>query len=282
MTNNRSRYKLIALDLDGTIVGRDLTISPQCKSAIRRAEEAGVRVTIASGRMLKSTLRFARELGVRTPIICYQGAMTADPATGEIMWHRPVPLDLAYEVIGMFKARSVHINLYVNDELYVDRITKEAERYAKLSIVEAHPVGDLLAFLNSEPTKIVAIGDMPVIDALTTNLEQEYDSRLYITKSFPTYCEVAHRDCSKGQALARLAESLGIAQEETIAIGDNPNDLDMITWAGLGVAMGNGAPEVRAVADWVTGTVDDSGAAQAIEKALGLSAHSAGKADLDD
>lgn len=275
MNTNNSRYKLIALDLDGTIVGRDLAISQRCKAAIRSAEESGVRVTIASGRMLKSTLRYARELGVRTPIICYQGAMTADPVTGEIMWHRPVPLDLAHEVVSTFKSKNVHVNVYVNDELYVDHITREVERYAKLSIVEAHAVGDLLAFLRSEPTKIVAIGDMPVIDALTETLEQHYDSRLYITKSFPTYLEVAHRDCSKGQALARLAGNLGIAREEIIAIGDNPNDLDMIQWAGLGVAMGNGAAEVRAIADWVTGTIEESGAAQAIEKALGLASGAA-------
>lgn len=280
--NTNLGYKLIALDLDGTILGRDLTVSPQCKAAIRRAEEAGVRVTIASGRMLKSTLRYARDLAIRTPIICYQGAMTADPVTGEIMWHRPVPLDLAHEVIGMCQAQQVHVNIYVNDELYVDRITREAERYAKLSIVEAHAVGDLLGFLRSEPTKIVAIGETDVIDSLTNALERTYDSRLYITKSFPTFCEVAHSDCSKGQALARLAQSLGIAQEETIAIGDNPNDLDMIEWAGLGVAMGNGAAEVKAVADWVTATVDEDGAARAIENALGLSALPEGNNAGDD
>lgn len=272
MSTNHSPYKLIAIDLDGTLIGRDLSISPRARAAIRRAIETGIKVTIASGRMFKSVLRFAQELNLQTPLICYQGALIKDPVSQETLWHKTVPLELARQIIPIVEARGIHINAYVDDELYVSRVTAEAEGYARLSIVQAHPVGDLVTFLQREPTKLVAISDAEQIDRLTRELASHFGSSLYITKSYPIFCEIAHPECSKGKALARLAERLGIAQEETVAIGDNPNDLDMIAWAGLGIAMANSSPEVIAAADWVTGSVEEDGAAQAIEKVLNTEA----------
>ena len=264
-------YRLLALDLDGTLIGRDLTISPRTKNAISQLVAQGIIVTIATGRMFQSALPFAKELNISTPLICYQGAMVGNPITKEILWHLPVPLPLAKQVIEAVRKDGLHINAYLDDELYVDRITEEAGLYSTISKVEAHPVGNLLTFLDRDPTKLVIIGKHLEIDQITSKLNDKFGSVLYVAKSYDRFCEIAHPDCGKGKALARIAAKLGITQAEVVAIGDNPNDVDMIEWAGMGVAMANGTDEVKEVADWITGHLEEDGVVQAIEKFFKLS-----------
>jgi Cof subfamily protein (haloacid dehalogenase superfamily) len=259
-------YKLLALDLDGTLIGKDLTISLRIKKAIGKLMARGVIVTIATGRMFQSTLPFAKELNISTPLICYQGAMVGDPITREILWHLPVPLPLAKQVIEAVREDGLHINAYLDDELYVDRITEEAKVYSSISKVKAHPVGNLLTFLNRDPTKLVIIGKHSEIDQITSKLNDKFGSVLYVAKSYDRFCEVAHPDCGKGRALAQIAAKLGIAQSEVVAIGDNPNDVDMVQWAGMGIAMANGTQEVKEVSDFITGHLEEDGVAQAIER----------------
>jgi Cof subfamily protein (haloacid dehalogenase superfamily) len=259
-------YKLLALDLDGTLIGRDLTISTRTKSAISQIMSQGVIVTIATGRMFQSALPFANELNISAPLICYQGAMVANPTTKEILWHLPVPLTLAKQVIESVREDGLHINAYLDDELYVDRVNEEAELYSVISKVEAHPVGNLLDFLDRDPTKLVIIGKPVEIDGITSKLSDKFGSALYVAKSYERFCEIAHPDCGKGKALAQIAARLGIAQSEVVTIGDNPNDVDMLEWAGMGIAMANGTDESQKASDWVTGSIEEDGVAQAIEK----------------
>ncbi|MFC1979053.1 Cof-type HAD-IIB family hydrolase [Chloroflexota bacterium] len=259
-------YKLLALDLDGTLIGKDLTISPRTKNAINQLMSQGVTITIATGRMFQSALPFAQELNISTPLICYEGAMIADPGTNEILWHKPVPLKLARRVIEIVTGQKLHINVYLDDELYVKSLNDQAKLYASISRVEPHPVGNLLRFLDREPTKLVIVGNPDEIDGIKDLLKGEFETSLYIAKSYPRFCEVAHPECNKGNALAMLSGWLGIAQSEVVAIGDNPNDIDMVEWAGTGIAMTNGTDEVKEVADWITGNVKEDGVAQAIEK----------------
>jgi len=259
-------YKLLALDLDGTLIGRDLTISTRTKNAISQLMSQGIIVTIATGRMFQSALPFAKELNINVPIICYQGAMVGNPVTGQILSHLPVPLPLAKQVIETVRSEGLHINAYLDDELYVDRVNEEAELYSIISKVEARPVGDLLTFLNRDPTKLVIIGKPLEIDRITSKLSDKFGPTLYVAKSYDRFCEVAHPDCGKGRALEQIAVKFGIAQSEVVAIGDNPNDVDMVEWAGMGIAMANGTQEVKEIADWVTGSIEEDGVAQAIEK----------------
>jgi Cof subfamily protein (haloacid dehalogenase superfamily) len=264
-------YKLLALDLDGTLIGNNLTISPRTKYAISQLMARGVTVTIATGRMFQSTLPFAKELNISAPIICYQGAMVGNPVTGQILSHLPVPLPLAKQVIEAVRKEGLHINAYLDDELYVDHINEEASLYSIISKVAAHPVGNLLTYLDRDPTKLVVIGKHSQIDQITSKLGNKFGSALYVAKSYDRFCEVAHPDCGKGRALEQLAAELGIDQSETIAIGDNPNDVDMLEWAGMGIAMTNGTDEAKKAADWITGSIDEDGVAQAIEKFFNLS-----------
>ncbi len=259
-------YKLLVLDLDGTLIGLDLTISDKTKDAIAQLMSRGIIVTIATGRMFQSARPFARELNIDVPIICYEGAMIADPTSEEVLWHKPVPLDLARRVIEIAASHNLHVNTYLDDELYVDSVNERAALYSSIARVTPNAVGNLIDFLDREPTKLVIVGDPDEIDRINDLLKEQFDGSLYVAKSYPFFCEVAHPECNKGNALAMLTERLGIDRSEVVAIGDNPNDINMMQWAGVGIAMANGTDDVKEAADWITGDLAEDGVVQAIEK----------------
>src|SRR5207253_7012364 len=154
------------------------------------------------------------------------------------------------------------------DVLYVAEITPEARRYADFQGLELHPVGDLLAWLDEPPTKLVVIGDPQVLDGLKERMLARFDGRLYISKSLPYFLEFASPEVTKGSGLAFLAEHLGFTSERTVAFGDGENDVELLEWAGYGVAVENAHERVKAVADYVCPSVDDEGVAQVLEAYL--------------
>lgn len=261
-----SKIKLVAMDLDDTLLSSSLKITAHTKRVIEQIQASGVHVTLATGRMYRSTLPFAVEIGITEPLITYQGALVKDISSGEVLYYQPVPMQVAKEVLQKGYELDIHINIYLNDTLFVDGITEEGIGYARLARVELHPVGNLLEFLKDDPVKIIFIAEEKMLDELQPFMEEKYGRELYITRSKPHYLEFMHAEANKGRALAALAESLGVAREEVFAIGDSFNDLPMIEYAGLGVAMGNARQEVQAQADYVTATNDDEGVARALEK----------------
>lgn len=261
-----TKFKLVAMDLDDTLLTSTLEITEHTKQALALVRAKGVRVTLATGRMFRSTLPFARSMEITEPLITYQGALVKEELTGKVLFYRPVPLPAARAVLKKGYELGIHMNIYVNDTLFVDSITEEGIGYANLARVELHPVGNLLEFLKDDPVKIIFIADKKVLDRLQPFMEETYGRELYITRSKPHYLEFMHPQANKGEALAALAGVLGIAREEIIAFGDSFNDLTMLKYAGMGVAMGNGWPEVKARADYVTAANDDDGVARALEK----------------
>jgi Cof subfamily protein (haloacid dehalogenase superfamily) len=160
------------------------------------------------------------------------------------------------------------LNCYVNDELYVAEITPEARRYADFQGLELHPVGDLLAWLDRPPTKLVVIDDPEVLDALEARLKARFDGRLYISKSLPYFLELASPDVTKAAGLEFLARHLGFTREQTVAFGDGENDVELLEWAAYGVAVENAHERVKAIADLVCPPVDEEGVAQVLEAYL--------------
>lgn len=262
------RFNLIALDLDDTLLDDNLQISPRNRSALAKAADLGVTITIATGRMYRSALRFAIDLGIEAPIITYQGALVKNSRTGEVLVDRPVALHLARQVLSAGYKAGVHINIYLNDTLYVDSITPEGQGYADMAGVEMFPVGSLLEFMHGDPTKVLYIAEPVTIDMLYEELTKKFQESLYITRSKPYYLEFMHPKASKGQALKALSEKFGIGPGEVMAFGDSYNDIDMIEFAGFGVAMGNAPDEVKSRAKYVTGTNMKDGVAEVIEKFL--------------
>jgi hypothetical protein len=266
--------RLIALDLDGTLFGDDLLISDRTRAAIAASQGAGILVTIATGRMFRSATHVAADLGIAGPLICYQGALVRHYPSGEVLLHKTVPAGLAQEVVAATTQAGLHLNVYLDDELYVSRITPEAQFYSRINMdMPINEVGDLSGWLTStgvEPTKLVIVTDSSRTDGVLADYTARFGAALQVTKSHPRFTELTNSECSKGRALAFLAEHHGVPRAEVMAIGDGLNDLDMLTWAGYGVAM-QGAPDaVLKASRIVCPPLELDGAADAIERyALG-------------
>src|SRR5262249_53912314 len=141
----------------------------------------------------------------------------------------------------------------------------EAEAYATFQALAIHPVGDLIAWLDREPTKLVCVGDPDALDGLGERLRARFGERLYVTKSLPYFLELATAGVTKGSGMDFLAGHLGFTPEQTIAFGDGENDVELLEWAGYGVAVENAHERVKAVADWVCPPAADEGVAAVLE-----------------
>jgi Cof subfamily protein (haloacid dehalogenase superfamily) len=263
--------KLIALDVDGTVFGDDLTPSPRTVAALHAARARGVHVTLATGRTFSATRLIATNLGIDAPLICYQGAWVRDPADGATLLHYTVSRAIAADVIGLARAADRQCNVYIDDQIYVEQLKTESDIYFHLNRrTPPQPVPDLLALVreaSSDPTKLVLVLPSEAeTDATVAALQARFGDAIYATKSHPNFAEVINPAVNKGVALAVVAAHYGIAQAETMAVGDGMNDLPMLEWAGLGVAMGQAYPQVHAAADVVTASLAEDGLAQAIER----------------
>ncbi len=271
--------RLLVLDIDGTLAGESNQVSAPVQQAIAAAQARGIAVAIATGRMYQSALRFHQAVGSTLPLIAYQGAWIQDPALGT--HHRHLPLDRLYtlEILTALaeleaqQALSVH--LYAGDQLHVRSILPETVAYAERSAITPQAVGDLATFLQENPgletTKLLALSPDPALTAATlAHLRQQYPPEvLYFTQSVSTFFEVTHPQANKGQAVQFLAEALlGLQPAQVMAVGDNFNDLEMLIYAGIGVAMGDAPVPVQAQADWVAPGVEADGVARAIERFL--------------
>jgi hypothetical protein len=218
--------------------------------------------------MFRSVRPYLEEAGIADPVICYQGAAVVDPHSGEFLRHEPIPLEVAREAIGVLQDEGFHVNCYVDDELYVAEATPEADRYAGFQNLPLHTVGDLAAWLSDPPTKLVTIDEPHVLDRLEVRLRKRFAGRVYVSKSLPYFLELASPTVTKASGLEFLADRLGFTAERTVAFGDGENDIELLEWAGFGVAVANADPRVLAVADWVSPPAAEEGVAQVIEAVL--------------
>lgn len=257
-----------ACDLDRTLIGEDGVLRPRTREAIRAARAAGVPVIVVTGRMFQAVRRYVVEAGITDPVVCYQGAVVAEPDSGRFLRHEPIPLDLAREAIEAVEGEGFPLNCYVDDELYVARETPESESYARFQHLVVHEVGDLTDWLDQPPTKLVTVGDPQALDVLEEQLKRRFDGRLYISKSLPYFLEFASPEVTKGSGLAFVAEHVGFTLERTVAFGDGENDLELLGAAGYAVAVENAHDDVLAIADFVCPHVDQQGVAQVLEAFL--------------
>jgi Cof subfamily protein (haloacid dehalogenase superfamily) len=218
--------------------------------------------------MFRSVRPYLEAAEIDDPVICYQGAVVADPATGRFLRHEPIPVELARETIAALQEDGFHVNCYVNDELYVARMTPEAARYASFQHLPVHEVGDLTGWLSEPPTKLVTIDDPEVLDRVEARMKARFDGRLYISKSLPFFLEFASPEVTKGSGLEFVAQHLGFTREHTVAFGDGENDVELLEWPSYGVAVANAHDRVLEVADWVCPSAEEEGVAQVIEAVL--------------
>ena len=230
--------------------------------------ETGTHVIVVTGRMFRAVRPYVEQAGLDDPVICYQGAVVADPVSGEFLRHVPIPLPLAREAMEAVIDGGFHLNCYVDDDLYVASVTPEARSYADFQHIPVHPVGDLLDWLDADPTKLVAVGDPDELDALEAVLKPRFAGKLFVSKSLPYFLEFANRDVSKGSGLQFVADRLGFTAAETVACGDGENDRELLDWAGFGVAVANAHEDILARADLVVPPVQEEGVAALFEAYL--------------
>ncbi len=287
-------FQLIALDLDGTIIDHDLLIHPEVRDAIAAVQARGIHVTLATGRVFGAALPFARELDIRAPIICYQGALVRHPLTGDTFYHAAMPADLAAAAVRELLDADIFVIAYIDD---IHHILKSKRLKVK-------PVGSVVISRNGlrvavdndglvtvfthrqrgegaeivvtpdldrlvervPPTKLLFVAEPLVVERELARLNARFDGALAIVRSHAIFGELTAPHVSKGHALAALAQSMGVPREAVMAIGDQENDISMITWAGLGLAMGNATPAVHARAHAVLPPVSEAGVAHALRR----------------
>jgi hydroxymethylpyrimidine pyrophosphatase-like HAD family hydrolase len=275
------RFRILALDVDGTLLDRGGTLRPRTVRAVGRAWDAGIRPVLCTGRRYRRALPIARKLGIDAPLVCNSGALVKDPRGDRTLWRADLDGDVLGEILGVFQSR---------DEPAVSFTDRPPEGLDFL--VTAAPTGRPLFDDYVEQNRshaeidpgwtgrragphyhLCAIGTRPTMldfqGAILARLPGQV--RTFVQKS-PRYagtmCEVLRHDASKWSALLHLAELWGIGPGEICAVGDDMNDVPMIRGAGLGVAMGHSPPEVLAAADLVTGADDEDGVAMLIENVL--------------
>ncbi len=258
--------KLVAIDLDDTLLNKSLTVSPRAAQAIRQAVEQGTVVTVATGRMYQSALPYARQLELDVPLITYNGALIKAVFSGKTFFHQPILPNIAADILALCRENGWHIHSYINDNLYVAEMNEKTQIYVKIAGVTPIVMGDKLYDLKEAPTKMLIVDDPERMGQIADIFHRRFANQVYITSSKPKFLEFTHPQVNKGWAVSFLGEMLGIDRDEIMAVGDSGNDVPMLEYAGLGVAMGNAKPAVKAAADVVTLSSDDDGVAEAIEK----------------
>ncbi len=269
--NRPGRIRLLALDLDGTLVGDDLRIRPRTVAAVRAAVEAGVAVAIVTGRMTSSALPYARELGLRVPIVGMQGALIrAMPVTGQsglgrLLYHRPLPAAVVLDALAWCRDNGLDPHLNHLEKMVIPAAHSRAAEYVRFNLGRVSVVPDLDAWVHRPVTKVISVGNPPAPTRLLPAARAEFAGRAVATVSHPMFLEFVAPGVSKGAAVGWLARRLGVDLRDALAIGDQLNDLEMITEVGFGVAMPHGPAELRAAASLVAPPFDEDGAAQVIE-----------------
>ena len=260
--------KLLALDLDGTLLRDDLTISQRNKEAIKKARKKGVEIVIATGRPNSSADKYLKELDLDGYFITYNGALIKNIKEDKVIKHTPVPLEISYEILNYVKENNLYLNIYLNNEIYCNKDCEERKYYKELMGVEPILVENGIEEVFNQPsTKLLIIEkDLNKTDEIYNYLTEKYSPKLKFNRSIIDCIDIMDKSVSKGSALELLIDLLGIKAEQLTAIGDRNNDLEMIKYAGVGVAVSSGEEILKAEADQITSSNNEDGVAEYIEK----------------
>jgi Cof subfamily protein (haloacid dehalogenase superfamily) len=262
--------RMIALDVDDTLLRSDLSISYRTRHAIKRAEAAGVVVVLASSRIPASIERFARLLGMhRRPgyLICNNGTLIQESDTGVVIYETEIPPETALLAFDLASAEGFSVQLYDDDIMYVSKFNEFADYDRKITGLRQVVVENFRDMVGTGCCKLLIPGDPMILKPLENLLRSYLGGNATLFASKPYILEILPPRTNKGTALERIAERLAIGREAVLAIGDSMNDEGMISWAGTGVAMINGDERIKDIAEVVTEkSNDDDGVADIIQR----------------
>ncbi len=261
-------YRLLAIDLDGTLLTPQKLITPRTHKALQQAAHAGITIVIATGQTLAVLQNVCVGLPLRAPQIIENGAIIADIHSGKVLHEKLIPPEHILSALSALRALGLHRAYHTLHRVYVDKDTPRAQKWYRPPVPAAVEVEDVAALYPLSCIKVAGIGEAESLREKRRELERIFEGRLYVTQSSFDIVEFLHPEVSKGNALKFIATGLNIKPEEIVAFGDNHNDIGMFRLAGLGVAMGNAHEEVQAAADYVTFSNAEDGVAEVIEKMI--------------
>jgi Cof subfamily protein (haloacid dehalogenase superfamily) len=265
-----SKFRLIALDLDDTLLRSDLSISFRTRNAIRRAAQEGVSIVLASGRVPHALDSFSRVLGLHKRdgyLICGNGTIITESRTGKVVYESLLPKNAALVAFDLADAEGFPVQLYDDNVMYISRQNEFTNYDQKLTGMRQVVVSNFRSMVEAGVHKLIIPGDPMILKPLEDILRTYLDTDVTLFTSKPYFLEILPPNIDKGTALAFVAQQLEISREEVFAIGDSMNDEAMLRWAGCGVAMANSDPRIKNIAALITErTNDDDGVAEVIER----------------
>ncbi|HYJ87782.1 MAG TPA: Cof-type HAD-IIB family hydrolase [Pyrinomonadaceae bacterium] len=264
--------RLLVLDIDGTICDESNHICDSVAQATHAAQRRGVAVAIATGRMFQSSLYVYGSVGSTLPLICYEGAIIREPDTGFVHRHWPLESRVAAQLLDHTErlnlSARLSVHFFIDDNVYVSNLNRASIMYFEGSQVEPIVVSDLRQLLHRATTKVLVLSDdVEDIARLSTQLKTSHTRTQVKQYRSITFLEAFHPAVNKRLAVSYLAEEImALRPENVMAVGDDFTDIEMLQYAGIGVAMGNASAEVKESADWVTTTIEEDGVAKAVEK----------------
>lgn len=265
------KYKLVAIDMDGTLLNSNNQVSERTRKTIENAKTKGTHIVLSTGRVLKSALSYSKSLNLKNPIVACNGAIIVDE-DANVIYKKPIDNNLVKEIVALARSKNIYYHFYDESRFYSHIRVEEVLKFYNEG--NENTSIDLKIFKNIE--EIIGLKDLNVykflfIDDNKNKLQSLRDElnkleNISTSSSWTNNIEAMGQNVSKGEALRQLCNRLQIKSEEIIAIGDSENDLSMLKFAGLGVAMGNGGQVIKKQADYITDSNDEDGVAKVIEK----------------
>ncbi|WDC84306.1 Cof-type HAD-IIB family hydrolase [Caloramator sp. mosi_1] len=273
------KYKLIAMDMDGTLLNSQKQVSEYTKDVLRRASEKGIKLVICTGRIFTSAKSYARIIGTKAPIIASNGAYIREKDRNEVIYEKYINKDTLMNIIKLTREWGFYPHIYTTDTIYSEKLIHSSLNYSKWNETVPEDERINIQIVDSLEDVVEKEGEnflKVVVMALEDEIEKLQRLKKYIRDNmevsiFSSYMnnfEVMDKEVSKGKALSRLAEFFNIKREEIVCFGDNENDRTMFEFAGLPIAMGNAEEELKEIAAYVTDTNDNDGVAKAIEELI--------------
>lgn len=259
-------YKLMAVDIDGTLLDSSGNVTDNTRNTIRRGVEKGLVFTIATGRPIQGVEYLNKILDLDVPFITYNGAMVVMGKSKEIIYEQKLSSRDAKDIVDLGEKYGVTVMVWKNNGLYVRKLDERVLEYKKISGVEPVVVENIDELVKDGVTKALWYDDTEKIGRYQQEIGKYLSESINYHTSRPYFLEFVDKKASKAIAMEKLGEHFNIHQSEMIAVGDGFNDLSMIEYAGLGVAMGNSPQDIKKAANFVTLTNDEDGVAHVINQ----------------
>ncbi len=261
-------YRLVFCDLDGTVITYERVLHPAVREAMQAVVDAGKFITISSGRGYQLLKPFLKDLVINAPLVGCNGGLIVEPVTRKVLYVRPMPLAMAQDIVRWCQAEKIEVWVYLDDlETMLEWRPDGTGAVLRRDGAMTSQIADPLSALTRPPHKLVLRPGSPDgVPPVMARLQPHLGDQARVLSSSPRIIEVILPGISKADAMARVAAFIGVSREETLAIGDGDNDVEMLEWAACGIAMSNGTESAKAAADWIAPSVEEDGVAVALRR----------------